>query len=63
VNEQGNAPSRLEITVAETFLPTDLGVEDARKLGVRFDYRFSPGLRRSGYANRMAAPWAPDKHG
>lgn len=34
-------PFRLDVTVDRTFLPTDLGVEDSRELGVRFDYRFT----------------------
>ena len=35
-------PFRLDVTVDRPFLPTELGVEDARELGVRFDYRFTP---------------------
>jgi hypothetical protein len=35
-------PFRLDVTVDRTFLPTELGVEDARELGVRVDYRFTP---------------------
>jgi hypothetical protein len=38
-------PFRLDVTVDRTFLPTDLGVEDSRELGVRFDYRFTPSPR------------------
>jgi Dolichyl-phosphate-mannose-protein mannosyltransferase len=38
-------PFRLDLTVAETFVPTDLGVNDTRELGVRFDYRISPARR------------------
>jgi hypothetical protein len=34
-------PFRLDLTVARTFVPTDLGIADARELGVRFDYRFT----------------------
>ena len=34
-------PFRLDVTVDRTFLPTDLGVEDSRELGVRVDYRFT----------------------
>jgi hypothetical protein len=34
-------PFRLDVTVNRTFLPTELGVEDARELGVRLDYRFT----------------------
>lgn len=34
-------PFRLDVTVDRPFLPTELGVEDARELGVRFDYRFT----------------------
>jgi hypothetical protein len=34
-------PFRVDLAVAETFLPTDLGVDDARQLGVRFDYRLT----------------------
>ena len=38
-------PFRLDLTVAETFVPTDLGVNDTRELGVRFDYRLSSAPR------------------
>jgi hypothetical protein len=38
-------PFRLDVTVDRTFLPTDLGVEDSRELGVRLDYRFTPSPR------------------
>jgi hypothetical protein len=34
-------PFRLDLTVAQTFVPADLGINDTRELGVRFDYRFT----------------------
>jgi hypothetical protein len=34
-------PFRLDVTVARTFVPADLGIADTRELGVRFDYRFT----------------------
>jgi hypothetical protein len=35
-------PFRLDVAVARAFVPTDLGIADARELGVRLDYRFTP---------------------
>jgi hypothetical protein len=34
-------PFKVDLTVDQTFLPTQLGIEDARELGTRFDYRFT----------------------
>jgi hypothetical protein len=34
-------PFRLELTVDRTFAPADIGVEDSRELGVRFDFRLT----------------------
>jgi hypothetical protein len=36
-------PFRLVLSVDRTFLPTDLGIDDSRELGVLFSYRFTPG--------------------
>jgi hypothetical protein len=34
-------PFKVALTVDRTFLPTQLGIEDSRELGARFDYRFT----------------------
>jgi hypothetical protein len=38
-------PFRLDVTVAQTFVPADFGINDPRELGVRFDYRFTSARR------------------